>query len=410
MNMKNAIRTGLLALCLLLTAGRGLSSAQTIDREHLSVEAYARCNDFLNSYGLRDQLLDSHVSGLVGIAAGLTTRPEDGDWYDWAYNYPTFGIGLSHDFAGLLRFKPQKLQPQNIDAYSRLGDIVNLYGWAQFDLIRTRTFRFGPAFELGLAYSDQTYHYKTNPNNFYIESHVFFGVGAGLHAEWFLTPQWAITAGAYLTHHSNAMITPHNCGTNELSFSGGARRYLAPVRFTPRSAARPALPEFPKGLHLQVAAAAGAISFSDEQVVNERYRYTDRTAPARLRAVLSAELVWRYSRLFATGIGAEAGYTDNRYRETDRLLKGVEDDPRNYSPFHVGVYLIQELHYKQLSAHVICGVYVLKRTGLEDRFQSIVQKAGMRYHFTRASGLFAGMDLRATHRGFTLEWALGYRF
>lgn len=409
--MKNTIRTGLLAVGLLLTAGSGLSSAQTIDREHLSVEAYARCNDFLNTLIIHDRLLNTHVSGLVGVTAGLTTRPEDGDWYAWAYNYPTFGIGLSHDFSGLLDCKPYSPGKRGFASIdSRMGDIVNLYGWAQFDWIRTRTFRFGPAAEIGLAYSDQCYDYKTNPGNVYIGSHVFFDVGAGLHAECFLSPHWALTGGLYLTHHSNAMHTAENCGTNELSLSVGTRYYLAPVQFTPRPAVSPERPEYPKGLHLQVSAAAGVLCFVDEQVVYDRNGHSDHKAPARPRVVLCSELVWRYSPVFATGIGAEGGWSDNSYWLTDVLLKGVEDDPDNYSPFHAGVYLTQEFHYRQISLHIAAGTYVFKRTGLQDRLHSLLIKAGMRYHFTRAAGLFAGVDLRETHRGYNLEWSLGYRF
>ena len=408
--MKNTIRTGLLAIGLSLTAGSCLLPAQTVDSRHLSVEGYARCNDFLNSARLRDILLNTHVSGLVGVTAGLTTLPEDGNWYEWAYNYPTFGIGLSHDFAGLMKFKPYVPSGTKEPVDSRLGDIVNLYGWAQFDWVRTRTFRFGPAAEIGLAYSDQCYDYKTNPGNVYIGSHVFFDVGAGLHAELLLAPQWALTGGVYLTHHSNAMHTPHNCGTNEFSFSAGTRYYLAPVRYTPRSAVRPERPEFPKGLHLQVSAAAGVLSFFDEQDIYDEHNRAEHTVPARPRVVLCSELVWRYSPVFATGIGAEAGWSDNRYWLTDVLLKGVEDDPDNYSPFHAGLYLTQEFHYRQISLHIAAGTYVFKRTGLQDRLHSLLIKAGMRYHFSRAAGLFAGVDLRETHRGYNLEWTLGYRF
>ncbi len=408
--MKNSIRTGLLAIGLTLTAGTCLLPAQTVDRRHLSVEAYARCNDFWGK-DIRNNLLNTHVSGLVGVTAGLTTLPEDGNWYEWAYNYPTFGIGLSHDFAGLLQGKaylPKDYSNTPVD--SRLGDIVNLYGWAQFDWIRTRAFRFGPAIELGLAYSDICHDYKNNPGNRYIGSHVFFDVGFGLHAECFLTPQWALTGGLYATHHSNAMHTARNAGTNELSLSVGTRYYLAPVQFTPRSAVRPDRPEYPKGLHLQVSAAAGVLSFFDEQDVYDGNRHPGRRAPARPRVVLCTELVWRYTPVSATGVGVEGGWSDNSYWMTDVLKTGREDDPDNYSPYHAGVYLTQEFHYRQMSFRIAAGSYVFKRTGLEDRLGRMLLKAGARYHFARLGGLFAGVDLRDTRRGLNLEWTLGYRF
>ena len=250
MTMKNLIRTGLLASILSLTAGSCLLPAQTVDKEHLNIGAYARRNSILDGQGIYENLLDSHVYGLYGISAGLSTRPEDGNWYEWAYNYPTFGLGLSYGRSGSLDFKGQ----------SRLGDIANLYGWAEFDLVRTRSFRFGPLLELGLAFTGQTYDYHTNPANRFIGSHVFALIGTGLQAEWLFTPQWALTGGVYLTHHSNGMLRAPNLGINEFSLGAGVRHYLAPVRFTPRSAVHPGRPAFPKGLHWQVFAAAGVHS------------------------------------------------------------------------------------------------------------------------------------------------------
>lgn len=85
---------------------------------------------------------------------------------------------------------------------SRLGDFVNLYGWAEFSLVRTRHFRAGPMLELGLAFTGKTYDYYQNPKNKYIGSNVLFVLGLGLQAEWLFAPQWSLQFGAYLTHHS----------------------------------------------------------------------------------------------------------------------------------------------------------------------------------------------------------------
>ena len=401
MNMKNAYRTGLLAIALSLTAGSCLLPAQTVDPEHLNIGAYARYNNILDGQGIYLNLLDSHGYDLYGLSAGLSTRPEDGNWYEWAFNYPTFGLGLSYGRSGSLAFKNQ----------SRLGDIANLYGWAEFDLVRTRVFRFGPLLELGLAFTGQTYDYHTNPANRFIGSPVFALIGTGLQAEWLFTPQWALTGGVYLTHHSNGMLRAPNLGINEFSVGAGVRRYLAPVRFTPRSAVHPEQPAFPKGLHWQVFAAAGVHSCPVELDGILKSGAPDRLPPARLRAVLGTELLWRYSPIFATGVGAELDYAANNYRETDRLLTGGTD-PAGYSPLRAGLYLIQEFRYRQVSVHLAAGCYLFKRTGLTEDVGRTFQKLGARYHFARAGGLFAGLDMRAHQmdRSYSLEWSLGYSF
>ena len=79
-------------------------------------------------------MLDTKGYGIFNATVGLSTHPEDGGWYERAFNYPTFGIGLSYARLGMLDFKGP----------SRLGDFVNLYGWAEFSLVRTRHFRAGP--------------------------------------------------------------------------------------------------------------------------------------------------------------------------------------------------------------------------------------------------------------------------
>ena len=357
--MKNAFRIGLLAIGLSLTAGSCLLPAQTVDPEHLNVGAYARYNNILDGQGIYQNLLDSHAYDLYGIAAGLATRPEDGNWYEWAYNYPTFGLALSYGRSGSLDFKNN----------SRLGDIANLYGWAEFDFVRTRSFRFGPLLELGLAFTGQTYDYHTNRANRFIGSPVFALIGTGV------------------------------------------RHYLAPVRFTPRSAVHPERPAFPKGLHWQVFAAAGVHSCPVELDGILKSGAPDRLPPARLRAVLGTELLWRYSPIFATGVGAELDYADNNYRETDRLLTGGTD-PAGYSPLRAGLYIIQEFRYRQVSVHLAAGYYLFKRTGLTEDVGRTFQKLGARYHFARAGGLFAGLDMRAHQmdRSYSLEWSLGYSF
>jgi len=117
--------------------------------------------------------------------------------------------------------------------------------------------------------------------------------------------------------------------------------------------------------------------------------------------------MWRYSPVFATGVLLDAGYTANRYRETDLMLEGRED-PRGYSPWHVGIGLSQEVWYRQVSIHLAVGAYLFHKTGLTEDIGRSFQKLGIRYHFRK--GLFLGLDMRAHYvdRSYALEWAVGY--
>ena len=124
---------------------------------------------------------------------------------------------------------------------------------------------------------------------------------------------------------------------------------------------------------------------------------------------MGTEAVWRYTPVFATGIGLEADLDANNYRQTDLLLKGQED-PDGYSPLRIGAYLKQEFWYRRISLHIAAGVYLYKRCGLTEDISRTFEKIGIRYHFGQQSGLFAGLDLRAHQfdRSYSVEWSLGY--
>lgn len=395
--MKRNIAKYLLILVAVLLCGDGLVSAQTLDKEHLSIGARGRWNHAMDAHGLYENLLSSYDYWTAGATVGLQTRPEDGDWFARAFNYPSFGLGLDYARMGSLQFKGN----------SRLGDLADLYGWAHFDLLRTRRFRVGPTLKLGLTWSPEAFDAVSNPENKFFGAHLFALMAAGLRAEWLLAPQWTAELSVDGIHHSNGMTKAPNWGINELALGLGVRYYLAPTTFHVGTRPAAPAPEYRKGLHWNVFAAAGVHSCPvelDAQLANGQ---TSGLAPARPRAVVGAEMLWRYSPVFATGILLDAGYTDNRYLETDLMLEGRED-PRGYSPWHVGVGLTQEVWYRQVSIHLAVGLYAFHKTGLTEDIGRSFQKLGIRYHFRK--GLFLGLDMRAhmLDRSYALEWAIGY--
>ena len=376
-------------------------SAQSIDRKHLSISAGGRYSHLLNGHNIYANLTGTHNYGIIDAKVGLSTLPEDSGWFERAFNYPTFGIGLSYARMGALNFRND----------CRLGDILNLYTWAEVNLFRTRKFRIGPLLELGLAYSGQIYDYHTNPKNKYIGAKVFALFGMGLQAEWMFAPQWALQAGVYLTHHSNGMLRSPNEGINELSVGLGVRHYLEQRQYPAKLAEAPAKPAYAKGIHYNVFAAGGVHSCPVEMDGILASDEPERKSPALFRGVVAGEVVWRYTPIFATGIGMEVDFDANHYRQTDIILAGREN-PDGYSPVRLGAYIKQEFWYRRLSIHVGAGIYMYKRCGLTEDISRTFEKIGMRYHFGKQGGLFAGLDLRAHQfdRSYSLEWALGYGF
>lgn len=385
----------------LMLACSGISWAQQADSSRLNIGMRGRYSHIIDGHKIYAILLDSYNFGSIDATVGWSASPSHGDWYDRFFNYPAFGVGFSYERLGVLAFK----------GISSLGDMTNLYGWAEFSLIRMRRFRIALSLELGVSFSSVTYDYYSNPNNQYIGSKVFADMGTGLQTEWLFSPRWSVLAGCFLTHHSNGMIRSPNVGINEFSLSMGVRHYLAPQSFTVVSPIMLDEPDDGKGLHLNVYAAAGVHSCPIEL---DGILTTDslaRLAPARFQGVMAVEPLWRYTPVWGTGVGMELGYVANNYCQTDLLLTGKED-PQGYSPLRIGAYLKQELWYRQLSVHVAVGAYLFKRSGLTEDVGDTFEKIGIRYHFRRWEGLFYGMEMRAHHfdRSYTLECSLGYTF
>jgi len=388
-----------------LTWGQAVMSAQDPGRADMSAGIFSRYSYILDGHGIYDRLAGGRAYPIYGAEGSFQTGDGNPDaaWFNRAYNYPEFSVGLSHARMGNIAFKEGE----------GLGDILNLYGTAAFHFVRTPSFRFGPCLELGVSYTPRTYDYLTNPQNRYVGSRLFAVIGTGLKASWCFAPHWSAEAGAWLTHHSNGMLRSPNLGINEAAAGIGLRYHFRGTGTT----AAPDAPQRPAGLegfHWGGHLAAGvhscpveldaAIRRADEAALNHA------EAPARIRLTAALEAAWQYTPVFATGAGLQLDYAANDYRQTDLTLTG-RSDPKGYSPLRAGAYLLQEFHYRKFSVHLILGLYAFKKSGLTEDVGRSFQKIGLRYRIG-PGGLYAGLDMRAHQldRSYSLEWSLGKRF
>ena len=157
----------------LLTAGAAALSAQPLDRSHLNMGVQGQYSHVLNGQEIYERLLESYNHGIYSATLGVSTHPDDGDWYAYALNYPSYGFGFTFADMGSLSCKNN----------SHLGDVLDMYGWTEFSLIRTRSFRFGPTLEFGLSYTAAIYDGYSNLANRYFGSQLFVMLSAGLQAE-----------------------------------------------------------------------------------------------------------------------------------------------------------------------------------------------------------------------------------
>lgn len=376
--------------------------------DHISASVVARYSYPINAHDLFERV--RLVLGSYGMDAyaEYNTLPGDGSWWAEAYNYPRLGVGLSWDHTSDLQFKER----------GGFGDFINLSARIQGTLWRGRVFSFGPMIVVGVAWSTRNYGMASNPCLTEIGSHVLGQIGCGMEFRFRVSPRWEINLDCGLAHHSNGMTRVPNWGLNQWNVSAGVRRFFYDVpdyRAVPRTASRP---DYPRGLHANVYAAAGVHSCDVERLALEKTLSENTTrpaedlsVPARARVVIDTEMEWRYAPLFSTALGVEAHWSEQRYRDTDLLLEGRED-PRGYSPFMAALYLSQAFHYSIFSIHVQVGTYVFRRTGLTEDVSTVFERLGLRCRIPGAGGLFACFDMRAHSfdRSYCLETGIGYSF
>ena len=227
--------------------------AQHFDKEHLSVYADGRYSHLLDGHGLYDRLLGSYDTGGAGFQLGIHAHPSDSSWWANAFNYPNLALGFSWNHCSGLAFKNA----------SSLGDFFNLFGRAQIDLVRAGWFSFGPALEVGVAFTPQRFQYLSNPENKFIGSRVEGVLGGGIEFKFMLHPQWQLSLDVTLFHHSDGMTRVPNWGINEVTAGAGVRYFLSPVPDMKRIVLEK--PAFPKGFRFNVRTAVAVHACDTER-------------------------------------------------------------------------------------------------------------------------------------------------
>lgn len=389
---------------LLLFAAAGIAGAQKIDREHVSVSASVRGSHLLNGLNIYENLVRSRDCATAVLSFGVNTCPTDDNWYAWAYNFPHYGLGVSYSNMGGISCTPG----------SSLGNACTVFGYAHFDLLKTRRFSFGPNVEFGASYMTKKWNAATNPSNLYVGSSVLVMVGVGLEAVFSITPRWEAGLNATVTHRSNGMMRTPNFGLNEVA-AGVFARYSLSDRYLGRRGAAPARPEFRKWLY-DIYFSSGVHSCDAERAVyldkvlqeGEENRWGSFRPWIRLN--LGGTVAYRYHPVFATGVGLDVSYTEN-WKRLAEYYELVNGEKTSTCPVYVGAYLQQSFFYRNIEVGIGLGVYLFKKLGIEDSTWNY-QRALIRWHMPKAGGIFLGFAMRAHRfdRSDTLEFSFGKRF
>ena len=340
-------------------------SAQAIEAGYGRGEVL-KFDQWLNKEGgLRQQNAQSFWLGYI-----YQTDANEGCAYATDYNYPTFTFGLSvSDFNKVrLRYNPPQPdgtpgnRPINYD--SRCGTSYILYAAIRRAFFRTHSgWSADYTFSNGIGFNTHIYNRYTNVDNIMLGSHlsVYFNVAFTFSYRY---RQCDFFVGPEFRHLSNGGIIRPNKGINKAGIGGGVRYYLQP--YDSLSFKRFKTPFTEKGLFLNIAYSSGIRGAQGEWLYDANHfiwnnndvnnvKYGENGYQICIYHVLSTDLMCRYARRYASGIGIDALYEP--YNRTIEI-QNDKVDRSNLTKWSFGVAAKHEVFFRRLSMQIALGWYL----------------------------------------------------
>ena len=416
---------------LLMVSHLGLKGILLIAFVHVATQAKAIEKDSIRHWGFTVSVMKSEIialdknqrkylkekeNGSVALELNHINLPSDHDSYAKDFNYPSLSIGLRYTMNNRVRFhRTPDLAWDKIEEVpynSRLGNTLSLYGTFQRAIHRNKYWETSYSLSGGVGYTNKWY----NKDNDFIGTPVLIYFGAGIHQTYRFAREWGVRASLEFVHHSNGALYRPNKGSNCVGPSVGIVYYPYYETFIREHDSFQSAP-FKKFLYLDLTVGIGAKTLvEDWQITQFRTPKTDpnyRTGDFKRYATysLQANLMYRYARRWASGIGIDAFY--NTYAPHIEQLERKEGNNIDCKPWSFGIAGKHETFFHNLSVNVALGTYLYRRMGSIDRELSgrIYERIGVNYSFPSLNGLKLGINVKAhtTKADFT-ELVITYPF
>ena len=420
---------------LLMVSHLGLKGILLIAFVYVATQAKAIEKDSIRHWGFTVSVMKSEIialdknqrkylkekeNGSVALELNHINLPSDHDSYAKDYNYPSLSIGLRYTMNNRVRFhRTPDLAWDKIEEVpynSRLGNTLSLYGTFQRAIHRNKHWETSYSLSGGIGYTNKWYNKDNNIDNDFIGTPVLIYFGAGIHQTYRFAREWGVRASLEFVHHSNGALYRPNKGSNCVGPSVGIVYYPYYETFIrEHDSFQSAL--FKKFLYLDLTAGIGAKTLvEDWQITQFRTPKTDpnyRTGDFKRYATysLQANLMYRYARRWASGIGIDVFY--NTYAPHIEQLEQKEGNNIDCKPWSFGIAGKHETFFHNLSVNVALGTYLYRRMGSIDRELGgrIYERIGVNYSFPSLNGLKLGINVKAhtTKADFT-ELVITYPF
>lgn len=330
--------------------------------------------------------------------------PKDSDDFAADYGNPTFAFGVRYTFNNKVSLHREAdtdwgmLIP--VGYHSPLGNTLSLYTTFYRPLHRSRTWETAYSLSGGVGFSSSIYNKNNAIDNEFIGSHTSIYFAAGVHQSFHFAPQWAVRASLEFVHHSNGALYRPNKGSNTV---GASLALLYTPYYEQTLRAEPTLRKkpFQQGLYLNFAAGLGAKTLLEDWLITQfgtppshpDYR-TDRFRiyPAYS---LQADVMWRYARRWASGLGVDAFY--GTYAKRIEELDLQAHRTLHHSPFSLGLAAKHQAHYGRLALALSFGVYLYRHMGDNAKVNETpyYERIGVHYALPWLNNLTVGVNVKA---------------
>lgn len=345
----------ILLFCLYLCPSQ--ASAQAIEAGYGRGEVL-KFDGWLINDALKQQDAQSFWLGYI-----YQTDADEHCAYASDYNYPTLTFGLLvSDFNKVrLRYNPHGTRP--IDYDSRCGTSFVLYGSFRRAFFRTRSgWSADYTFSNGIGYNTHIYNRFTNVDNVMLGSRlsVYFDIAFAFNYRY---RQCEFFVGPEFRHLSNGGTVRPNKGINKLGIGTGIRYYLQPYDSIPM--VRMHTPFEDKKIYFNIAYSSGIRASQGEWLYDannfiwknnnvENIKYGKDGYRMCYYHLMSADLMCRYARRYASGIGLDVLYEPYNL---DVETQATGERPKQVQ-WSFGLAAKHEVFFRRMSMQMAIGYYL----------------------------------------------------
>lgn len=355
-----------------------------------------------------DQYQDKWQKGKDNLSLDFNvshiTLPADSDDFAADYNFPTIRAGVKWSFNHRVTMHrspdPDWGLAEEVDYTSIMGNSVAVYGTFARPFFRKRKWTAEYALSIGVGYSHDKYNSYNAVDNELIGSRWLLYFGAGVAFGYRVADNWGVKVGLDYWHLSNAALSRPNKGANFLGPYLGLT-YFPYYKYVEGRKEHRNSKIYPKSLYAFFAFGVGAKTLNEEwlrtQFNTPKGEEDYRTGHFRLYLAysLQADLMYRYHRKWASGVGFDLFYGSyaSRVEELDQLQRA----DCKHSPWSVGVALRHHAYYHRLAMTMSLGYYLYREMGYNANLieKPYYEKIGMQYTLPCASQLTVGFNVKA---------------